>query len=185
LEPKEFMSYRVIIITAVMLIIATVVGAPAQEPRHIEIRIINPSLQNQQQGNAATKVIVIGNHVLVPVTLVHQGNQADVHLMLDTGAGGTVIHTEIADRLNVDLSTAKREQVKVAGGAFIEAHQVTLSSITVGPHTRENPVIHVIRHEGPATLSDRLTIYDGLLGMDILRHLKYSVDFEKQIITWE
>jgi clan AA aspartic protease (TIGR02281 family) len=169
-------------ITAVMLITAAVVSAPAQEPRHIEIRIINPSSPQQAQGNAPAKVTavtVMGNSVLVPVTLVHQDNQVDVQLLLDTGAGGTVIHTEIADRLNVDLGTVKKKQVRVAGGAYIEAHQVTLSRITVGPHTKENPVIHVIRHEGPAS------IYDGLLGMDLLRHLKYSVDFDKRIILWE
>jgi hypothetical protein len=27
--------------------------------------------------------------------------------------------------------------------------------------------------------------YDGLLGMDVLRGLKYKVDFKKQVIIWE
>jgi predicted aspartyl protease len=67
----------------------------------------------------------------------------------------------------------------VVGGAVIEAHQVTLSRITVGPHTRENAAVLVIPHKGPAVK------YDGLLGMDLLRGLKYSVDFEKQILLWE
>ena len=128
------------------------------------------------RSNAPTKVTVIGNSVLVPVTLVYQGNQVDVQLLLDTGASGTVINTEIADRLNVNLSTARKTQGRVLTGAVIEAHQVTLSRITVGPHTKENAVIFVVRHEGPAAE------YDGLLGMDVLRGLKYNVDFEKQII---
>lgn len=131
------------------------------------------------RGNAQTKVTVIGNAVLVPVTLVYQGNQVDVQLVLDTGAGVTTIHAQIADRLNVDLSKAKKGQARVAGGAFIEARQVTLSHITFGPHTKENIAVVVIRHEGPPEA------YDGFLGMNVLRGLKYSLDLEKQIITWE
>jgi predicted aspartyl protease len=131
------------------------------------------------RSNAPTKVTVIGNSVLVPVTLVYQGNQIDVQLLLDTGASGTVINTEIADRLNVNLSTARKTRGRVVGGAVIEAYQVMLSRITVGPHTKENAVIFAVRHTGPAAK------YDGLLGMDVLRDLKYIVDLEKQIITWE
>jgi clan AA aspartic protease (TIGR02281 family) len=131
------------------------------------------------RGNTPTKVSVIGNSVLVPVTLVSQDNQVDVHLMLDTGASGTVINPEIADRLNMNLSTARKTQGRVVGGAVIEVHQVTLRRITVGPHTRENVAVFVVPHKGPAAN------YDGLLGMDVLRGLKYTVDFEKQIILWE
>jgi predicted aspartyl protease len=131
------------------------------------------------RSNAPTKVTVIGNAVLVPVTIAYQGNQIDVQFLLDTGASGTVINTEIADRLNVNLSTARKTRGRVVGGTVIEAHQITLSRITVGPHTKENAVIFVVRHQGPPTK------YDGLLGMDVLRGLKYIVDLEKQIITWE
>jgi len=131
------------------------------------------------RSNVPTKVTVIGNSVLVPVTLVYQGNQVDVQLLLDTGASITVINTDIADRLNVNLSTARKSRGRVVGGGVIEALQVTLSRLTVGPHTKENAVIVVVRHEGPGAK------YDGLLGMDVLRGLKYIVDLEKQIITWE
>ena len=99
--------------------------------------------------------------------------------MADTGASGTSINTEIADRLNVDLRTARRMHVKVVGGAVIEAHRVTLSRITVGPRTKENAAVLVIPHTGPAPA------YDGLLGMDVLHSLKYMVDLKKQIILWE
>ena len=131
------------------------------------------------RSNAPTKVTVIGNSVLVPVALVYQGNQVDVQLLLDTGASATVINTEIADRLNMNLSTAKKTRGRVVGGGVIEAHQVTVSRITVGPHTRENIAVFVVPHKGPPAK------YDGLLGMDVLRGLKYSVDLEKQIIIWE
>jgi hypothetical protein len=61
LSPEDYVKVHylpssiLIIITAVMLIIATVVAASAQEPRHIEIRIINPSSPEQAQGDVPTK----------------------------------------------------------------------------------------------------------------------------------
>jgi predicted aspartyl protease len=131
------------------------------------------------RSNAPTKVTVIGNSGLVPVALLYQGTQVDAQLLLDTGASGTVINTEIADRLNINLSTARKTRGRVVGGAVVEGYQVTLSRITVGPHTKENTAVLVVPHKGPATK------YVGLLGMDVLRGLKYSVDFEKQIILWE
>ncbi len=131
------------------------------------------------RSNAPTKVTVIGNSVLVPATLAYQGNQVDVQLLLDTGASGTAINTAIADRLHVDLHTARKVHGRVVGGAVIEGFQVTLSSITVGPHSKENLPVFVIQHNGPAPR------YDGLLGLDILRGLKYVVDFDKQLIIWE
>ncbi len=130
-------------------------------------------------GDEPTKVKIIGNSVLVPATLVYGGNEVDVHLLLDTGATGTAIHTEIADQLSMNLSKERRAQVRVVGGAAIEAHVVRITSLTVGPHTKRNRDIFVVPHKGFAT------IYDGLLGMDVLRELKYKIDFEKQVIIWE
>ena len=130
-------------------------------------------------SDAPTKVTVVGNLVLVPVTLVYRDNQVDVQLLLDTGASGTVINTEIADRLAMNLNSARKIRVQVVGGQVIEAHVVTLNSLTVGPHTKNNAKIAVIPHKGPRAR------YDGLLGMDMLRGFKYRVDLDKQLIEWE
>jgi clan AA aspartic protease (TIGR02281 family) len=130
-------------------------------------------------GDEPTKVKIIGNSVLVPATLVYGGNEVDVHLLLDTGATGTAIHTEIADQLSMNLSKARKAQARVVGGAVIEARVVRINSLTVGPHTKRNWDIFVVPHKGFAA------IYDGLLGMDVLRELKYKIDFKKQVIIWE
>lgn len=131
------------------------------------------------RSNAPTKVTVIGNTVLVPVTLVYRGREADVRLVLDTGASVTMIKTEIADQLNINLSGARKMRMQVAGGAVVTAHLVTLNSITVGPHEKSNALVSVLPHRGPAVP------YDGLLGMDVLRGVKFNVDFDKQMIVWE
>jgi len=130
-------------------------------------------------GNEPTRVRIRGNAVLVPVTIVCGGREADVHLLLDTGASATTIHTGVADRLSVDLGRAKKVRVQVVGGTVLEARAVALDRLTVGPHTKRDVTVVVVPHEGPAAR------YDGLLGMDVLRGLEYRVDFKKQVIVWE
>lgn len=130
-------------------------------------------------GDEPTKVKIRGNTVLVPVTLAYGGYDVNVHLVLDTGASKTTINTEIAEQLTLDLSRARKARVQVAGGAVLEARMVKMNSVTVGPHTKRNWDILVVSHKGPAAG------HDGLLGMDVLRGLKYRVDFNKQVIVWE
>jgi predicted aspartyl protease len=130
-------------------------------------------------GDEPTKVEVRGNKVLVPATLAYGGYEVDVHLVLDTGATRTLIHTDIADQLSINLGKARKTQVRVVGGAVIEARMVRVNSLTVGPHTNRNWDILVVPHQGSAAR------YDGLLGMDVLRGLKYRVDFKRQLIIWE
>jgi clan AA aspartic protease (TIGR02281 family) len=130
-------------------------------------------------GDEPTKVQIRGNSVLVPVTLVYGRNEADVHLLLDTGAAATTIHTEVADRLSLDLNRARKARVQVVGGGVIEASVIRIDSLTVGPHTKRNWNIFVVPHKGSTAR------YDGLLGMDVLRGLKYRVDFKKQVIVWD
>jgi predicted aspartyl protease len=99
--------------------------------------------------------------------------------VLDTGASKTTINADVADQLSINLGKEKKAQVRVVGGAVIEACVVRMNRLTVGPHTKRNWDVFVVPHKGPAAG------YDGLLGMDVLRGLKYRVDFKKQLIIWE
>ena len=130
-------------------------------------------------GDEPTKIRIRGNAVLVPVTLVYGGREADVQLLLDTGASATTIFTAVADQLAVDLDRARKARVQVVGGEILEARVVNMDRLTVGPHTKHNVRAVVVPHKGPASG------YDGLLGMDVLRGLKYRVDFKKEVIVWE
>ena len=130
-------------------------------------------------GDEPTKVRIRGNTVLVPVTLSCGGHETEVHLVLDTGASRTTISTDVADQLSVNLDKERKARVQVVGGAVIEARVVRMNSLTVGPHIKRNWDVFVVPHKGPASG------YDGLLGMDVLRGLKYRVDFKKQLIIWE
>ncbi len=130
-------------------------------------------------GIDTTKITVARDAVLVPVTLAYKGNEVTILLLLDTGSSRTMVSTEIAGRLNMNLTEAKKGRVQVVGGALIEAQQVRLDYLTVGPHTKKNAEILVVEHKGPPVK------HAGLLGMDLLRGLKYNLDLEKQIIRWE
>ena len=125
-----------------------------------------------------TKVTIHGNTVLVPVTLGYRGMTVQALLVLDTGATNTTIRTETASQLNINLEQAQKVKGQVVGGGFVEAKRTKVSFVTVGPHTRTDMAIDIIEHRGPAVK------YDGLLGMDFLRNLKYQIDFDNQIIKW-
>ena len=156
--------------------IADVTKAAAQGQRREWRRVEETVIRGD---DASTKITVAGNAVLVPATLVYQGNQGDIQLLLDTGSSWTVINTETADRLGLNLRSARKIPLQVVGGQILEAHVATVDTITIGPHTATNVRIAVIQHTGPRARND------GLLGMDLLRGVKYKVDLDKQLILWE
>lgn len=156
----------------------------AKSGKRADVREENETWRRREEivvsgGDEPTKVQIRGNRVFVPVTLVYGSNEMDLHLLLDTGATGTTIHTDIADRLSIKLSQARKAKVQVVGGAVIEVHVARINSLTVGPHTKRNWEILVVPHKGAGAK------YDGLLGMDVLRGMKYKIDYNKQVIIWE
>ena len=126
-----------------------------------------------------TKIIIRGNQILVPVTLIYDNKEVTVNLLMDTGASGTTINTETADRLYISLYKAKKTKAQVVGGSIIEAGIVTMDTLKIGPHIIHNKNIVIVPHNGPAVK------FDGLLGLDVLGNLSYKVDFARQIIFWE
>ncbi|MBN1546667.1 MAG: clan AA aspartic protease [Syntrophaceae bacterium] len=140
--------------------------------RHVGTTVID-------SGEERTKVVIRGNRVIVPVTLEYGNSEVTAELLLDTGATGTAINTDIADQLSINLSKVRKTLVQVVGGAVIESSVVRIRNLTVGPHTKRNWNIFVVPHNGPSAQ------FDGLLGMDVLRGLKYRIDFKNQFIIWE
>jgi Aspartyl protease len=125
-----------------------------------------------------TEIIVSRNQVLVPVTLIYDKKEVNVHLLMDTGASVTTIHTEIADRLYVNLYKAKKTKAQVVGGSIIEA-RIIMMDLKIGPHTIHNKNIVIVPHDGPAVN------FDGLLGMDVMGGMSYKIDLANKVIIWE
>jgi len=124
-----------------------------------------------------TRVVVDGNRILVPVTLENNGIQMVVDLLLDTGASQIVLHREVAEQLN--LIALKKGLAQVAGGRNIYVETGEISSFKVGPLHMQKARVMVISHEGEAVN------YSGLLGMNFLKSVPYTIDYQNQVIRWQ
>ena len=127
---------------------------------------------------ASTRVRIIGNRVLVPVTLKNGGETVQIELVLDTGATRSVIHDTLSARLHIDLRQTASSMSEVADGRLIASHTVKIDSLTVGPFVLAPADIELIAYRGVA--SGR----DGLLGMDFLGKHRYQIDMEHELIRW-
>ena len=139
-----------------------------------EIQYAGP--EGQMGSQTETAVFIAGNHVIVPVTLSYRKKRVEARLLLDTGATNITLHRSLARKLSI--KSAQKGSIRVAGGELIEAEAVVLDSVNVGPHTKMNLVAGIIKNNAPEVA------FDGLLGMNFLKDLHYTVDFENRIIHW-
>jgi predicted aspartyl protease len=115
--------------------------------------------------------------VLVPVILGYGKRQTDALLLLDTGASITVLHQDIADRLNI--REVQKTKLLTLGGRSIPAYVAKLNFARLGPHRKENIYAGIIEYQGPEVA------YQGLLGMNFLRNIEYGIDFKNQTLRWK
>ncbi len=124
-----------------------------------------------------TKVLILDNKVFVPVVLGYQGREIETTLIFDTGAGSIVLHQNVAEQLAIE--TTETSKGRGVGGIEIESRMARLDYVRVGPHRKENLRADIVAYQG--TAEDH---YNGLLGMNFLRGLTYTIDFDRQVIRW-
>lgn len=130
------------------------------------------------EGPSETSVLIKNNRVFVPVTIGYDNNEIETTLIFDTGAGSIVLHANVAQQLGIEQGKASLGEG--VGGIKIPTNTIQLSYVQVGPHKKENLRADVITYEG-----DSDTDYNGLLGMNFIRGLKYDIDFDAQVIKWQ
>ncbi|CAB1085270.1 hypothetical protein D1AOALGA4SA_12758 [Olavius algarvensis Delta 1 endosymbiont] len=127
--------------------------------------------------NMETRVIVEGNRILVPVTIVNKGIELNVNLVLDTGASQIVLHRDVAQKLSI--TALKKGTAQVAGGSNVYVERGQVNQFKVGPHNMEPATVLVMAYDGPPVS------YGGLLGMNFLKNVPYTIDYQNQVIRWQ
>jgi predicted aspartyl protease len=158
--------------------------------RQIEERLLQTQQaeeeERQKEAEAArqrllekteTRVILEGNRILIPVTFNNNGVELEVNLLLDTGASQIVLNRKVADQLSI--VALKRGLAQVAGGSNIYTELGKVNYVKVGPFIMEDAGVLIIAHEGAPVN------YSGLLGMNFLKNVAYSIDYKNQVIRWK
>lgn len=127
-----------------------------------------------------TDVIIMGNQVLVPVTIGHGIVEREALFLLDTGATNLVLFREFARQF--DIKSKKKSVSKVAGGGLLPSELAILDFVKVGPMRVNSAHATIIENMKTSGVSFG---FSGLLGMNILRNIKYTIDFEKKKIHWK
>ena len=93
--------------------------------------------------------------------------------IIDTGATYTTIPSSLADSLGYDTSPSKASRVTISGvGGIFNVPLIRVQSLDLGGYTVRNLDVLVISEKiGPSV---------GLLGLNFLKHFKYSVDSKRQ-----
>lgn len=135
------------------------------------------ALRKKKKEESKTPVRISNNQVLVPVTIGYMDNTVSITLLLDTGANITTINHDIAERLQLDNGVNSLAQV--ANGGIVETSISEVEFIKVGPKSISEPRIAVVPYVG------NQRNFDGLLGMDFLKHFGYDIDFANGQIVWK
>jgi hypothetical protein len=163
---------------------------PGQKDRMVNIQEPDQSAPSEDQPQPEaepeaeteplpeTRVIIKNNKVYVPVTLGYENNEIETTLIFDTGAGSIILHANVAQQLGIEQGQAS--QGEGVGGIKIATRTTRLSFVQVGPFKKDNLRADIIAYEGAGDAD-----YNGLLGMNFIRGLKYTIDFNEQVIRWQ
>ena len=128
------------------------------------------------KGFVEIPFVLNANHIHIPVSI---GDAKPLNFILDTGAGGPVVDTEVAKKLGLEL--VGKIQARGAGEGTQEANLVSLSSIRFGDLVIDSVsgatigLSHLNKYEGMPV--------EGILGYDIFSRFVVKIDYESQKLT--
>lgn len=143
-----------------------------------DIENFNRSQRQSQTSSSESEVIVMGQHVIVPVQIKYRGRNLELNLLLDTGASIVTLYKDAVKRLR--LVKQNTGHFTTADGHTIAAEIVKLEELKFGPFRKNDILAGVIDHKSNGTAT-----FDGLLGMNALRGLDYKIDYQNSTIRWQ
>jgi len=124
--------------------------------------------------NSVTPVTIEDNQVLVPVMIGYRGKEIKATFILDTGANTCTVSPDLANRLDIKREDAKAALAQGIGGAVFVVGNTKLDFVAVGPNKKYEVDVSIVKSG----------TFDGLLGMNFLRELRYHIDFHTNTIKW-
>ncbi|HET9916054.1 MAG TPA: retropepsin-like aspartic protease [Candidatus Binatia bacterium] len=121
------------------------------------------------QGSITIPIQVRGRHIIVPVTF---NDSVTGNLVLDTGAGQTMISKRIANDLRLYSDGAG---TRIGIGGAVSVATATIDVVRVGDADVKN--LRVSIHDIPFN-----SFEEGLLGIDFLGRFQMSLDIEKGVL---
>lgn len=130
-----------------------------------------------------TPVIIRNNSIYIPVELRHYSRKVKAHLILDTGAAMTVLHRNLANKLALVPKQRYKNVLSDGQGRQKQTELVSanLQRLRLGDLEWKDAIIwyHTERdYLGPPWSED------GLLGMDVLKHVDFRIDYDQSKIHW-
>ena len=129
-------------------------------------RRIETDMAADKQYAAEVSLQALGNQFLVEAVLNNAQNSV---LLLDTGASLSIISPKLLRMLRIPYQSTGRTAWFSTAGGRIKAPVITLDSLALGGVVVENIEVGVIGEfdNNP---------FDGLLGMNFLRHFEFFID---------
>ena len=126
------------------------------------------------EGGAATIPIKLhGNSMLVPVSFSNGSSSTTANLVVDTGAGQTVLSKRVARDLGL---LAVDTQARLGIGGAVRVDVGVVESVKVGAAELKNLPISIHDFSPDPRI-------EGLLGFDFLGRFQMSVDSAKQVMV--
>ena len=151
---------------------------PGKKDQMVKINVSFDKPSIETRNVSETKVTIKDNKIYIPVTLAYLDKEIETTLLFDTGASSIILHQNIADRLQIE--DFKESQGQGVGGVQINTKATRLNYVIVGPNKKENLRADIIEYQGSADEN-----YNGLLGMNFLLGIKYTIDYNNHTIQWE
>ena len=154
-------------------------GEPEKEkPSEAEKETAGPTAEEtgretSEEVMTIVRFLPVDGHIIVPVVL---NGFLEASVLVDTGAGITVLSRELARKLQLEGEPGNSIRLKTMA-MDVQAQLVTLDSIQVG---------NLIENNFPVAVTDlplgEKRKFDGILGMDFMNNYKIHIDNENNRI---